>query len=115
MRARTLSSQVLTTLQRSWRCAVGCALALLAPSVARAQDTSGLLEVLDENVVSGASKSAESSSDAPAMSTNITADQLRRFGIHRLDEALNFLSLGMFAQDNLSVPEVGARGVLITR
>ncbi len=81
----------------------------------RAEDMAGILEVLEENVVSGASRSAESASEAPAMSSTVTGEQLRRFGIHRLGDALNFLGLGMFSHDRLSTPEVGARGVALTR
>ncbi|MGC4064799.1 MAG: TonB-dependent receptor [Polyangiaceae bacterium] len=84
-------------------------------SVARAGDESDLLEVLEENVVSGASRAAERASDAPAYSSVITGEQLRQFGIRRLDEALNFLSTGMFTQDRMSTAESGARGVSLTR
>jgi outer membrane receptor for ferrienterochelin and colicins len=83
--------------------------------VAHAEDEGDLLEVLEENVVSGASRSAERSSDAPAYSSVITGEQLRQFGIRRLDEALNFLSTGMFTQDRMSTAESGARGVSLTR
>jgi outer membrane receptor protein involved in Fe transport len=92
---------------------IGVGSVLLSTS-ALAQDTENLLEVLDENVVNGASRSAESARDAPALSTTITTEELRRFGIRHLDEALNFLTLGMVAQDDLSNPQVGARGVAIT-
>lgn len=88
--------------------------ALLAPPAA-AEDLGSILEVLEESVVTGASHSAERARDAPAMSSVITAEQLRTFGIRHLDEAINFLSLGMFAQDRMSTEEVGARGVALTR
>lgn len=91
------------------------ATALLLATEAPAQDVNPLLEVLEENVVSGASRSAERESDAPAMSSVVTAEQLHMYGIHRLDEAINFLSLGMFSQDDMSTPNVGARGVALTR
>ena len=97
---------------------ISCSLAataLLLAIKAPAQDVNPLLEILEENVVSGASRSAERESDAPAMSSVVTAEQLHMYGIHRLDEAINFLSLGMFSQDDMSTPQVGARGVALTR
>lgn len=86
-----------------------------APREARAEDVSSLLEILEENVVSGASRSAERASDAPAMSSVITGAQLKTFGIQRLADALNFLASGVFAHHRMSVPEVGARGVALAR
>ena len=97
----------------SWLLVLGASLTLAAE--AAAQNVDSMLEVLEENVVSGASRSDERASDAPAMSSTITAEQLRRFGIRRVDEALNFISLGMFAHDRMSTAEVGARGVALTR
>jgi outer membrane receptor protein involved in Fe transport len=69
---------------------------------------------LNETVVSGATKSAQLGSVAPATTTLITAEDLRRYGIHSLDEALNFLSLGMVTQNPLHAVDIGARGVLLT-
>jgi outer membrane receptor protein involved in Fe transport len=89
--------------------------AALATSLAKAEDVGSILEVLEQNVVTGASRSAERATDAPALSSTITADELRRFGIHRLDQALNFLSLGMFAHDRMGTAELGARGVALAR
>ncbi|KYF87233.1 hypothetical protein BE17_14495 [Sorangium cellulosum] len=86
-----------------------------APRDARADDVGSLLEILEENVVSGASRAAERASDAPAMSSVITGTQLKLFGLRRLEDALNFLSNGAFAHSRMSVPEVGARGVALTR
>jgi outer membrane receptor protein involved in Fe transport len=88
--------------------------ALFMETPALAQDTSGLLEVMEDNVVSGASRSEEQASNAPAFSSTITAEQLRRFGMRRLDEAINFLTVGMFAQDDMSVARLGAQGVALT-
>jgi outer membrane receptor protein involved in Fe transport len=88
---------------------------VLASVSARADDVNPLLEVLEETVVSGASRSAERSTDAPARSSIVTADDLRRFGIRHLDDAINYLSAGMFSQDRLSTSEVGARGLALTR
>lgn len=81
------------------------------------QDIEGmdaLTEALDQSVVSAASQSAQTSTLAPATVTNITAEELHRYGIKSLNEALNFLSLGMVTQDPLHSVDVGARGVLLT-
>ena len=75
----------------------------------------GLEGLLDQSVVSGATKSAETASTAPATSTSISAEDLRRYGIRSLDEAIDFLSLGMVTEDPLGDPELNARGVLITQ
>lgn len=87
----------------------------LTPTAVAQDDAAGLLEVLEENVVSGASRSAERASDAPAFSSVITGEQMRRLGIRKLEDALNFLSTGMFASDRMSTAETGARGVTLTR
>ncbi len=91
------------------------ALLLAFSSPAWAGDTDDLEGLLEEPVVETASKSAERASAAPATSTTITAEDLRRFGIRSLDEALNFLSLGMVAENPRETVEVGARGVLLSR
>ena len=80
-------------------------------------DTLGSLDLeslLDSNVVSGASRTAEKADDAPATTTTVTAEDLRRYGLRTLAEALNFLSLGMYSQDPHHAVEVGARGVLLS-
>jgi len=81
---------------------------------ARADGPSDLEAALSEPVVTTASQTAEDQSAAPATSTTITADELRRYGIKTLAEAINFLSLGMVTQNNLDDGEIGARGVLLT-
>jgi outer membrane receptor for ferrienterochelin and colicins len=93
----------------------GLATSLFSAAPARAEDVGSILEVLEENVVTGASRSAERASEAPASSSTITASELRRFGIKRLDEALNYLSLGMFAHSRMATAEVGARGMALSR
>lgn len=47
-------------------------------------------------------------------STSISAEELARYGIRSLNEAINFLSLGMVATNPLHAVEVGSRGVLLT-
>lgn len=81
------------------------------PQPALAQDTSDLEALLEEQVVTTASKTAESSSRAPATVSTITADDLRRYGIRSVDEAIRFLSMGATMSDSSRTPEFGARGV----
>lgn len=84
------------------------------PRAVRAEDTSDLEGLLDESVVSGTSRSAEAAATAPATTTTITAEELRRFGVRTLDEAIDFLSMGMLTEHALSTVEIGARGVLLS-
>jgi len=81
---------------------------------ARAEDTSDLEGLLDENVVSAASKSPEAASTAPAMSVSISADEIRQHGIRSIDEAINYLAMGMQIERASSGAEIGARGVLLS-
>ena len=89
---------------------------LLVSARARAMDESGsdIQALLDENIVTTASKSLETGTAAPATSTSITAEDLRRYGIHTLDEAIDFLALGVVTANPLRDPDIGSRGVLMT-
>jgi outer membrane receptor for ferrienterochelin and colicins len=89
------------------------AAATLAASPARADDVSDLEGLLDQTVVTTASKSAETGSTAPALSTTITAEDLRRYGIHSLDEAIDFLSLGVVTSNPGKAVDIGARGIIL--
>lgn len=91
-----------------------CAILVLSPKPAHADDASELAGLLSENVVSGASKSAELASDAPATTSVLTAADMRRYGIRSLAEAIDFLGMGVVTQDPLHSVEVGSRGVLLT-
>jgi outer membrane cobalamin receptor len=74
-----------------------------------------LQSLLNESVVTAASKSAETTSVAPATSTTVTAEDMRIHGIHSIDEAIDFLSLGVVSSNTLRASDVGARGVLLRR
>jgi outer membrane receptor for ferrienterochelin and colicins len=91
-----------------------CAVALPWTAPARADDASDLAGLLAEPVVSGASKSAEAASDAPATTSVLTAADMRRYGIRSLAEAIDFLGMGLITQDPLHSVEIGSRGVLLT-
>jgi outer membrane cobalamin receptor len=93
----------------------GAAVAATMSGSARADDTADLQSLLSETVVVGASKSAEKGSTAPAVTTTLTSDDMRRFGIRSIDEAIDFLSLGAATSNTLRAPEVGSRGVLVTK
>ena len=84
------------------------------PRVAAADEPSDLEALLAQPIVATASETAEDASTAPATTTTITAEDLRRYGIHSLDEAINYLSLGMITQNPLHSVDVGSRGVLLT-
>ena len=86
--------------------------AIAAPAVARADDD--LEAALEQNVVTTASQTAETSASAPATTSVITAEEIHVHGIRSLNEALNFLSLGMFTTNPAHGVEGGARGVLLT-
>jgi outer membrane receptor for ferrienterochelin and colicins len=95
---------------------VGRAVGVLAittalASFARAEGTSDLQGLLEETVVTTASKTKETSTNAPATSTTLTADDMRRYGIRTIDEAINFLSLGAVAYNPFYTPDISVRGV----
>lgn len=84
-----------------------------AAAPAFADDADDLRSLLNENVVTTASTSAEKASTAPATSVTLTAEDFRVYGIRSLDEAINFLSVGVMTSDPLRTPDIGARGVLL--
>src|SRR5580704_17247483 len=86
----------------------GFALALSIHGVARADEPSDLQGLLSETYVKGASKTTESNAAAPAVSTTLTSDDIRRYGIHSLDEAINFLSLGAFTSNSIGTMDIGS-------
>lgn len=89
--------------------------AVVLTSRVHAQESDELDKLLSEPVVTTASKASETGAVAPATSVTLTAEDLRLYGIRSLDEAIDFLSLGMATSNTLRGSEVGARGVLITR
>jgi outer membrane receptor for ferrienterochelin and colicins len=91
----------------------GIGLLLFDADPARAQASADLDQLLGESIVSTPSKGSETDTTAPATSSVITADELRRYGIRTLDEAIDYLSLGMATSTPGHVAEIGARGVQI--
>ena len=88
------------------------AVATTASSSARADED--LEALLQQNVVSTASKTSEVANDAPATMSVLTADDIRRYGIRSLDEAIDFLGMGLVTQNPLHSVEVAGRGVQLT-
>jgi outer membrane receptor for ferrienterochelin and colicins len=90
-----------------------------APAPAPEADSSGLGDLealLGESVVTTASRSAERASTAPATVFTVTSSEMRTYGIRTVDEALDYLGLGVYtasARDYTSPSDVGAQGVLI--
>jgi outer membrane receptor for ferrienterochelin and colicins len=96
----------------AWLCAVSPAV-MTAPE-ARAEDMAALEGLLSEPIVSSASKQSEGASSAPALSTSIAAEDLRRYGIRTIAQAIDFLGVAASTSDNLVDGELGARGVLLS-
>jgi outer membrane receptor protein involved in Fe transport len=90
-----------------------CTAALVRAEEPDPAELDRLQAVLETDVVTGASRAQERSDDAPATITVVTADDFRRYGLRTLGDAINFLSVGLVAQDPLHAIEVGSRGVLI--
>lgn len=71
-----------------------------------------LAELLDEPIVSTASKREERVSSAPATVFTITAEELRLHGLRTVEEAINYLGNSMTVQAPYG--ETGARGLLLS-
>jgi outer membrane cobalamin receptor len=81
-----------------------------------AQQLQSLEALLDESVVTTASRSAERSSTAPATVFSITAEDIRVYGIRSIDEALAYLGVGLHVQksrDYTAGLDVGAQGIML--
>jgi outer membrane receptor for ferrienterochelin and colicins len=97
-----------------WRPLLLAALAAAAGGRAAADELPDLASLLNEPVVSGASRAAETAALAPATTSIVTRDDLRRHGIDSLHDAINFLALGMVTEASWATVEIGARGVLLS-
>jgi outer membrane receptor for ferrienterochelin and colicins len=87
-----------------------------APLDEEAIDLEGLSSLLDEQVVTTASRGAERASSAPAAIFTITAADIRTFGIRTVDEALAYLGIGIQTprvRDYLGGGDIGAQGLLL--
>lgn len=100
--------------RRLLRWALGGVLLSLAGGAHAEEGLSDLQGLLSEQVVTSASKQSEGVSAAPALSMSFSAEDLRRYGITTVAEAIDYLSIGLASSDNLDGGEMGARGVLIT-
>jgi outer membrane receptor for ferrienterochelin and colicins len=91
--------------------------ALLVSSLIAQQAFAGsddLEALMQESIVSTPSKTAQASAVAPATSSVITAEDLRTYGLRSLDEAINFVAMGMITTQSEHAVEIGARGVVLT-
>jgi outer membrane receptor for ferrienterochelin and colicins len=79
---------------------------------ARADEATDIQSLLDEHVIVTAASTAQRESAAPALSTTITAEDIKTFGFRSIAQAIDFLSLGAFTGDPLRTPDIGSRGVL---
>jgi len=70
-------------------------------SVAIGQEADDLASLLDTKVVSSASRTAERAGDAPAIVHHRDLEELKALRARTVADAINFLSVGMFTQDNL--------------
>ncbi len=77
-------------------------------------DEAGLESLLGESVVSTASRTAESESEAPATIWTISGTDLKRYGIQSIEEAIRFLGHAMtsYEYDSRLNAAFGARGYL---
>jgi outer membrane receptor protein involved in Fe transport len=111
------------------RCPALCVSLLLATATARAepgaetqqvdaheQNMEALEALLDESVVTTASRAAERASSAPATVFSISAEDMRAFGVRSVDEALALLGVGIHVQkarDYNTGLDVGAQGIML--
>lgn len=80
-----------------------------------AEGLGDLESLLDESVVTTASRSAERASTAPATVFTISGEDIHRYGIRTVDEALNFLGISVYStrtRDYTTGLDVGAQGVM---
>jgi len=76
----------------------------------------GLSSLLEESVVTSASRGAERASAAPAAIFTITAAELRIYAIRTIDEALAFLGIGVQTsriRDFAGGGDIGAQGLML--
>jgi outer membrane receptor protein involved in Fe transport len=79
-------------------------------------DLHDLESLLDQPVVTTASRGAERASSAPATVFTVSAEEIRTFGMRSIDEALNYLGVGMYSlrvRDYTTAVDTGAQGVLL--
>ena len=86
----------------------------LCAQTAHADETTDIQSLLNEQVIVTAASTAQRESAAPALSTTITADDIKTFGFRTIAQAIDFLSLGVFTGDPLRTPDIGSRGILFS-
>jgi outer membrane receptor for ferrienterochelin and colicins len=79
---------------------------------AQADDASELEALLDQKVITAASKSAETTDSAPATVVTLTAEDIRRYGFRTVAEAIRFLVPGAILEEQPG-GSFGSRAVLL--
>lgn len=84
------------------------------PPTAPTPDEEGLEQLLQQPVLSAASKTAQGASEAPATTWSISGTDLKRYGIQSVEEAIRFLGHGMtsYEYDGRLDAAFAARGYL---
>jgi hypothetical protein len=81
-----------------------------------AESLEDLETLLDQPVVTTASRAAEQVQTAPSAMFTITAEDIRTFGLRSIDEALDYLGVGMRVEkvrDYYTGIDVGAQGIML--
>lgn len=84
----------------------------LHAGAARADDSTELEALLEQKIVTSASKSAETTETAPATAFTVTADELRLYGLRSVAEAIRFLVPGAVMEETPG-GSFGGRGVMM--
>lgn len=80
------------------------------------EDLDDLEELLDQSIVTSASRSAERASTAPATVLTLSGEELRAHGIRTVEEALVFLGVGFQAfrpRDYYAGSDFGTQGLML--
>jgi outer membrane receptor for ferrienterochelin and colicins len=100
----------------AWLFGAGPLWAQTAEREAEAPNLEALEAILDQPVVTTASRAAERVQTAPSAMFTITAEDIRAFGMRSIDEALDYLGVGMRVEkvrDYESGIDVGAQGLML--
>ena len=100
-------------MRRKLHQAVLAALAIWTFASSSRADDVELDGLLDQKIVTTASKVSELESTGPATSSVITAEQIHDYGMHTVGEAIDFLGLGATGASKSSGAGFGARGVTL--
>jgi outer membrane receptor protein involved in Fe transport len=117
-RAIALRAERRHRLARSRRAHLGLGAALGVAVVsltgaAAAEDVSELEALLQDQIVETGSSASSTASVAPSTIVTVTAEDLRRYGLRTVEDAINYAAMGVLTEYNMHGVEIGARGVLL--